>query len=146
VANEPLAVLVTISVPSSEIMQARTSKRCAWPPKVPTDETRLCRLLAATAQGYSNDPGSDCSDGDGENSSADNPEEPPLRALRHALFAEWLINRHQHAQGIRAMVLVHNFAPPARRLHRYCAQRHAHETSGTINCDLRLDPSTSSGP
>lgn len=32
-------------------------------------------------------------------------------------------------------------APP----HRYCAQRHAHETSGTILRDLWLDPSTSGG-
>jgi hypothetical protein len=31
---------------------------------------------------------------------------------RHALFAEWLINRHQHARTIRAMVLVHNFGSP----------------------------------
>jgi hypothetical protein len=51
VANEPVAVFVAISVPSSEIMQASMSKRWAWPPKVPTDETPLCRLLAATAQG-----------------------------------------------------------------------------------------------
>ena len=91
-------------------------------------------------------PGVNCSDGDGQNSSADNPEEPPLRALRHALFAEWLINRHQHARSIRALVLAHNVAPPARHLHRYCAQRHAHDTSGTINCVLRLNPSMPAGP
>ena len=109
-ANEPVAVFVTVSVPSSEIMQASTSKRWAWPSNVPTDEAALCRLPAATAQGCPNGP-SDCSDRDGQNSSADNPEEPPLRALRHALFAEWLINRHQHARSIRALVLAHNVAP-----------------------------------
>jgi hypothetical protein len=48
---------VTISMPSSEIMQASTSERWAWPPNVPTDETPLCRLLAATAQGVRTDPG-----------------------------------------------------------------------------------------
>lgn len=145
-ADELEAVLLTISVPSSEIMQASTSERWAWPPNVPTDETPLCRSLGATAQDVRTDPGSACSDGDGQNSSADNPEEPPLRALRHALFAEWLINRHQHARSIRALVLAHNVAPPARHLHRYCAQRHAHDTSGTINCVLRLDPSMPAGP
>ena len=77
-ANELEAVLLTISVPSSEIMQASTSERWAWPPNVPTDETPLCRSLGATAQDVRTDLGSACSDGDGQNSSADNPEEPPL--------------------------------------------------------------------
>jgi hypothetical protein len=48
---------VTISMPSSEIMQASTSERWAWPPNVPTDETPLCRLLGATAQDVRTDPG-----------------------------------------------------------------------------------------
>ena len=69
-ANELEAVLLTISVPSSEIMQASTSERWAWPPNVPTDETPLCRSLGATAQDVRTDPGSACSDGDGQNSSA----------------------------------------------------------------------------
>jgi hypothetical protein len=141
VANEPVAVFVAISVPSSEIMQASMSKRWAWPPKVPTDETPLCRLLAATAQGCPNGP-SDCSDRDGQNSSADNPEEPPLRVLRHALFAEWSINRHQHARSIRAMVLVHNFAPPRSAsigiVHSVMHMKRAARSTATSGSTLQL--------
>ena len=59
----------------------------------------------------------------------------------HALFAEWFTNRHQQARCLRMMALVHNLGPSAPP-HRYCAQQHAHETSGTILRNLRLEPST----
>jgi len=82
VANEPVAVFVALRLLSSVIMQASTSKCLALPTNVPTDETPAVSVACDDGRGVSEwAPGSDCSDGAGQNSSADNLEETPRSAF-----------------------------------------------------------------
>ena len=50
-ANEPVAMFVTLKVPSSLIMQANTSKGLAWPTNVPTDETPAVSVASDDGRG-----------------------------------------------------------------------------------------------
>lgn len=81
-AHEPVAVFVRLRLPSSVVMEASTSQRLALPTNVPTDETPAVSVACDDGRVESEwAPGSDCSDGARQNSSADNPEEVPRSAF-----------------------------------------------------------------
>ena len=120
--------------------------RFLWTPAVATQRAKrrdaAVSLLATKAEGVRRAPGS-------ARMVKAGPHRPTIRRTAlsfglwcHALFAQWLTNRHQQARCLRMMALVHNLGPSAHQLigivHGSMHMKRAARSSATSDSNRQL--------